>query len=178
MRQMEYHIEFESTPAGKQRYEQCVQAVRTRAGSAGGEKDQPSFEDQKKEGRLLKKLRAIGVPKDWIAELDKQLDGMTDGSQRQQLEKLRDKMEKGDDPRVAEPEPGMPETRDFVLRDGGGTAVLEHDEKELLVKRLKENKWFPDWAEFGVDLVEYITDVKGTDGKAEEAKPHRVKKSA
>ncbi len=185
---MDYQIEFVDTPVGRQRYEQCVQAIRTRAGAAGGDKDAPSFEDQKKEGRLLRKLRAIGKPKDWIAEVEKQLDNMPDGPQRLQLEKVLAKMQKGDDPRVAEPEEGMPETRDYVLREGGGVATLEHDEKELLVKRLKDNKWFPDWAEFGVDLVEYITDVKGIEANpkvadssqtgAGNAKPRRVEKSA
>lgn len=173
---MDYHIKFDTTPVGKQRYEQCVQAVRTRAGALGGEKDSSSFDENKQEGRLLRKLRAIGQPKDWIAEVKKQLDSIQDNNQRQQLEKVLSKMQKGDDPRVADPEEGMPETRDYVLRESGGTVILEHEEKELLIKRLKENKWFPDWAGFGVDLVEYITDVKGAEN--DKSKPRRVEKTA
>ena len=97
---MDYHIEYQDTTVGRLRYEQCVQAVRTRAGVS--EKDQTSFEDQKKEAKLLRKLRAIGKPKDWIVEVEKQLDGLPDGQRRQQLEKLLDRMRKDDDPRVAE----------------------------------------------------------------------------
>lgn len=176
---MIYNIEFENTSVGRHRYTQCIQVIRTRAGTAGKEKETPSFEEQRKEGRLLRKFRGIGQPKNWIAEVENQLEEVSEGIQRQQLKKILMAMQKGDDPRVAEPELGMPDTRDYVLGTEGGMVSLEHDEKEFLIKRLKENRWFPDWAEFGVNLVEYITDAKGIDiAGLGNTKSHRVEKSA
>lgn len=157
---MDYKITYEDTPVGRHRYEETLRAVLTRAG-ASGEKDTTTFEDQKKEARILRAHRKIGKPKDWISEIRKQMNDTDDQRQKDALQKLLEKFERGEDPRVAEPEAGMPETRDFVLQDDGGTIVLNFEDRELVVKRLKDTKWMPAWAGFGQDLVEMIAGVAG-----------------